>query len=208
MDDVMCVAAFAVLSACVGILVGLATSRDPAVADILASDHMLGYAVIFFYYALINGALKIVSQIWRVPIRAVRGALRLFRVVRFSRWLWGGRGCRGSRISRSGRASRPDLARKLRRRRTRDGSGCRVRATGKDKRMRKKRPTRQAYAPHGALLQVKITVLLGVLFGLDLAKFASCWAEVWQPFIFMWAILVLTFCVNTPIPVNVDASFS
>ena len=72
MYDVMCVAVFAVLSGCVGIILGIATSRDPAVAEILASDRLLVYAVIFFYYTLINGALKLASTILRVPISAVR----------------------------------------------------------------------------------------------------------------------------------------
>ena len=87
MCDVICVAVVVVVSVGVGIFLGFALREEPAVARSLTSkeDSYL-YTLIIAYDALINSTLKLMAQVWRVPL-SVAGWLRRHRRLQMRRQL-------------------------------------------------------------------------------------------------------------------------
>ena len=101
------------------------------------------------------------------------------------RWFWRGRGrCRGGCIVKIGRISRPDQSKKARRRggERRKGRAEEPRNIPEEHRSRA-RPVLETDVLPPPRSQENITVLVCVLFAMNPAIFASCWEDLWQPFI-------------------------
>ena len=101
------------------------------------------------------------------------------------RWFWRGRGrCRGGCIVKIGRISRPDQSKKARRRGggRRKGRAEEPRNIPEEHRSRA-RPVLETDVLPPPRSQENITVLVCVLFAMNPAIFASCWEDLWQPFI-------------------------